>query len=265
MPESYWNETPETETEEKQEIFSQLRTPPETPFFVRLNGRRFQAVSEKLRAKKPFDKRFANCLVKAGKALFQVDLNPSLVYVASDEINALFSHAIPFGGRVEKINSVLAGTTSSAFSLNALKQFKKTLTVAFDSRIIITTREKVKEYLASRQRDAWRNHNNAYAYWLMRKQGRKPSEAAKTLKGLKTKELHELLFKQGVNLAKTPAWERRGALLYRQPYQKHRENLTVTRWRIEENWNLPLFASIDGSPFLKQILEWAKPPAISEE
>jgi len=264
MPESYWN-SPEPETTQKQEIFSQIRTPPDTPFFVRLNGRRFQAISEKLGARKPFDKNFAKCLVKSGRALFQANLNPSLVYVASDEINALFLHTIPFSGRVEKINSVLAGTTSSAFSLHALKQFKKTSTVAFDSRIITVTREKVKDYLSSRQRDAWRNHNNAYAYWLLRKQGHKPSEAAKTLRGLKTNELHELLFKQGVNLAKTPAWQRRGVLIHRQPHQKHIENLTVTRWRIKEHWNLPLFASADGSTLIQQILEWTKPHATAEE
>jgi len=266
MPESYWNKKPQpVETTARQEIFSQLRTPPDTPLFARLNGRRFQAVSEKLGAEKPFDKNFAKCLVKAGKALFQADLNPSIVYVASDEINALFLHAIPFSGRIEKINSVLAGTASSAFSLNALKQFKKTLTVAFDSRVITVTRRKVKGYLSSRQRDAWRNHNNAYAYWLMRKQGCKPMEAAKILRGVKTKELHELLFKQGVNLAKTPAWQRRGILIYRQPHQKRRENLTVTRWRIKENWKPPLFTSTDGSTLLKQILEWAEPHKNSEE
>jgi len=259
MPESSWSKN------QKQETFSQIRIPPETSFFVRLNGKRFQAVSEKLEAKKPFDKNFAECLVKSGKALFQADLNPSLVYVASDEIDALFLHGIPFGGRVEKINSIFAGTTSSAFSLNALKKFKKALTVAFDSRIIILTQNKVNAYLSSRQRDAWRNHNNSYAYWIMRKQGRKPSEAANTLKGLKTKELHELLFKYGVNLSRTPAWQRRGVLIYRQPFKKHRGNLTVTRWKTEENWNLPLFASEDGNTLLRQVLEWAKPHAISEE
>jgi len=265
MPESYWNRDPESEKTERQATFSQIRTPPEMPFFVRLNGRRFQAVSEELKAQKPFDKKFANCLVRSGKALFQAGFSPSLVYVASDEINALFLHAIPFAGRIEKIDSVLAGTASSAFSLNVLKRFKKALTVAFDSRIIIVTRKKIRDYLSSRQRDSWRNHNNSYAYWLMRRQGYKPSEVAKILRGLKTNELHELLFKQGVNLAKTPAWQRRGILIYRRPYQKHRENLKVTRWRIQENWNLPLFTSRDGSVLIKQTLQWVKPTTTSRE
>jgi len=40
--------------------------------------------------------------------------------------------------------------------------------------------------------------------------GHKPAEIAKKFKGLKAKESHEMMFKQGVNLAKTPQWQRRG-------------------------------------------------------
>jgi len=86
MPESYWNEASNT-NEVKNEIFSQLQVPLETPFFVRLDGRRFQAVAEKLHVDKPFDQTFAKCLVVAGKTLFKDSLNPALIYVASDEIS----------------------------------------------------------------------------------------------------------------------------------------------------------------------------------
>jgi len=34
--------------------------------------------------------------------------------------------------------------------------------------------------------------------------GYQSAEIAKKLKGLKTKKFHEMMFKQGVNLAKTP-------------------------------------------------------------
>ncbi len=249
----------------KHEIFSQLQVPPDSPFFTRLDGRRFQAVAETVGAEKPFDKKFANCLVSSAKAIFQSDFNPTLVYAASDEINALFLYAIPFRRRVEKINSVLSGVASSAFSINLQKQFKKTLLTAFDSRIIISSKEKITEYLTSRQRDAWRNHNNAYAYWLLRKKGHKPSEAAKMLKGLKTKEIHETLFREGVNSTKTPVWQRRGVLVYREPYQKKVESHTVTRWRIKENWDLPLFSSKEGQALIRQIIEWAKPSVEERE
>jgi len=264
MPEPFSNEAANP-SQVQTEIFSHLQVPSDTPFFVRLNGRRFQAVSEKLKAEKPLDKKFAKCLVKSGKAIFQEDLNPALIYVASDEVNVLFAYGAPFNRRVEKINSVLAGIVSSAFSLNALKLFHKALTVAFDSRIIISPQEKSVEYLTWRQLDAWRNHNNAYAYWLLRKLGRRPKDAAKTLKGLKTEELHQLLFQHGVNLAKTPAWQRRGILIHRHPYRKQLETHTVTRWRVIENWNLPVFSSTEGKAFIQQVVEWTKPHKNTEE
>ena len=256
MQGSYWNKG---SNNPEHEIFSQLQVPPDTPFFARLDGRRFQAISEKVGAKKPFDEKFAKCLVASAKAMYKSDLNPALVYAASDEINVLFLYTAPFRRRVEKTNSILAGVASSAFSLSVAKLFKKNLIAAFDSRLVVSSQEKITEYLTLRQRDAWRNHNNAYAYWLFRRTGHKPSEAAKMLKGLKTKELHEILFRHGLNLAQTPAWQRRGILIYKEPYQKQVKNHVVTRRRIRENWNLPLFSSKEGQDLIQQILMWAKP------
>jgi len=258
MPESYWNDTSHS-SQVQNEIFSQLQIPTETPFFVRLDGRRFQAVAEKLHVNKPFDATLAKCLVTAGKALFQNSLNPALIYTASDEINALFVYVAPFNRRVEKINSILAGIVSSRFSLCALKNFRKSITVGFDSRIVVTAREKLFEYLVWRQQDAWRNHNNAYAFWTLRKLGHKPAEAAKMLKGWKSEKLHEFLFQHDVNLAKTPAWQRRGILIFRKPFQKFVANASVTRWRTVESWNLPMFSSREGKELVQNVLEWAKP------
>jgi tRNA(His) guanylyltransferase len=243
----------------KHEIFSQLEIPPETPFFVRLDGWRFQAVSHAIGAERPFDEDFAKCLVTSGRALFQSNFNPALVYATSDELNTLFLQAVPFRRRVEKIDSVLAGVASSTFSLSIQRLFNKNTAVAFDSRIILSSsQEKINEYLTWRQGDAWRNHNNAYAYWFFRKRGHKPSEASKMLKGLKTKELHEALFSQGIKLAKTPPWQRRGILIYREPYQKNAKNHMVTRRRTKENWNIPIFSSTRGKGLIQQILRWTK-------
>ncbi len=264
MPESSWSETSHT-SQVKNEIFSQLQIPFETPFFVRLDGRRFASVSEKLHVEKPFDKTFAKCLVVAGKALFQENLNPALIYVASDEINTLFVYTSPFNRRVEKINSVLTAIVSSAFSLRAFKSYQKSLTTGFDSRIVVTTTDKLVDYLIWRQQDAWRNHNNAYAYWTLRKLGYKTSEVATMLKGLKSESLQELLSQHGVNLARTPAWQRRGILIYKQPYQKRLPKATVTRRHIKENWDLPMFTSQEGKSLVQSILEWAKPNNIQKE
>lgn len=47
----------------KNEIFSKTCIPPETPFFIRLDGWRFRKLSETIKAEKPFDEKFAKCLV----------------------------------------------------------------------------------------------------------------------------------------------------------------------------------------------------------
>jgi len=258
MRELYWDKS---FNHSRHEVFSQLCIPPDVPFFVRLDGRRFQAVSEKICTEKPFDEKFSKCLVASAKAIFRSGFSPTLAYVVSDEINLLFLYTAPFRRRVEKINSILAGVASSAFSLSVPKLFEKTSIAAFDARIIVFSLEKIAEYLAWRQGDAWRNHNNAYAYWFLRKTGHKTSEASKMLKGLKTEDLHELLFRHGVNLTQTPAWQRRGILIYRKTYKKLVEKLAVTRRRIQENWNLPIFTSKEGKALIQQVLQWAKPGA----
>jgi len=139
----------------KHEIFSKTYLPPETPFFIRLDGWKFRKLSEIIKAEKPFDKKFAKCLVSSGRILFKKGFSPALVYVASDELNILFLNAAPFRRRVEKIDSMPASLVSSAFTL------------------------------------------------------------------------------------------------YLQKY-------LVARWKINENWKLPLFTSKDGVKLIKQILEWTR-------
>lgn len=254
MQESSWNEYKHWP---KHEIFSKTCIPPTTPFFIRLDGWNFKRISEKLNTEKPFDKKFAKCIVFSGKILFQSGFSPALICVASDELNILFLNAAPFRGRIEKINSVVAGLISSAFTLNLQKYFNKENVVAFDSRIVVVSdSKKIIEYLAWRQMNAWRNHNNAYVYWILRKLGHKPSKISKKLRGLKTEELHEMMFRQGVNLAVTPQWQRRGILIHKEPFLRKFGGQFVTRWRLKEEWELPLFTSKQGVALVKQILDW---------
>ena len=63
---------------------------------------------------------------------------------------------------------------------------------------------------------------------------------------MKESEIHELVFRRGINLAKTPAWERRGVLIYRK------------EGKVIEDWELPLFGSEEGKRLLGEIIEEAK-------
>ena len=251
MQESYLN----NELAEN-EVYSQLKVPKNIPFAVRLDGWKFKSLCEKLGAEKPFDSRIAKCLVTACTHVLR-NFNPSLAYIISDEINLVFIKNYPFNGRIEKINSVLAGLISASFSLNARKIFGKETVACFDCRVVILSDKNLMDYLIWRQRNGWRNHNNAYAYWLLRRLGHSPREAAKKLEKLKSKQIHELLFKHGINTSETPVWQRRGIMIYREAYEKEVRGITVERKRIVENWNLPLFTTKEGQELIHRIIEGA--------
>ena len=254
MQESSLNETKIQEFNEN-EIFSNVKVPPKLPLFIRLDGWKFRELTEKPEIKKPFDKKIAQCLVLSAKNIMKT-FAPTLSYIISDEINILFTKQIPFNGRIEKINSIISGAISSSFSFNLNKILGIKHLVAFDSRVITISENDILSYLAWRQQNGWRNHNNAYAYWMLRKMGNKPSEAAKKLKGLKTKQIHDMLMERGVNLAETPQWERRGILVYKEPYEKTiKGKVKVTRRKIVENWKLPIFTTSEGKNLIQEILE----------
>jgi len=63
---------------------------------------------------------------------------------------------------------------------------------------------------------------------------------------MKEPAIHELVFSRGINLAKTPTWERRGAMVYRKD------------GRVVQDLELPPFRTEDGKRLLAQILERAR-------
>ncbi|HZD43024.1 MAG TPA: tRNA(His) guanylyltransferase Thg1 family protein, partial [Methanomicrobiales archaeon] len=115
---------------EENEIFSELRIIP--PVFVRLDGRAFHRLSRVLSLKKPFDERFSTAMRGVCTALMEESgMNPSYAYTFSDEISLYFPH-LPFEGRVEKIDSVLASFAASSLTL----ALECTSPLSFDARII---------------------------------------------------------------------------------------------------------------------------------
>ncbi|MGB4757813.1 MAG: tRNA(His) guanylyltransferase Thg1 family protein, partial [Candidatus Methanoculleus thermohydrogenotrophicum] len=175
-------------------------------------------------------------------------------YTFSDEIS-LYFRTLPFSGRVEKIDSVTASVAASVLTieLGCVKP------LAFDARIIPAAGEFAVEYLVSRQNEAWRNHINAYCQNALIEEGMSPREAAAALRGMQSDTMHEMMFKRGVNLAATPAWQRRGTLLYREEYIKEGynpvtgETVPATRTRIRELEETPLFSTVEGAALIRSL------------
>lgn len=226
------------------EIFSSLKVPCGSKIVIRIDGRTFSKLSHDLKFKKPYDKGFRDLMVKTGQDFFK-EFSPALIYTFSDEINILLSE-IPFGGRVEKLDSVFASFITGSFAKNLSKPVKKP--VSFDSRVIPLSKEGVVEYFKERQDEAWRNCINGYAYWTLRKEHNK-KETMEILQKKRSNQLHDLLFERGINLAELPAWERRGIGIYKKEvaipgYNPVKgENVVSQRKRIFVDVDLPIFST----------------------
>jgi tRNA(His) 5'-end guanylyltransferase len=239
---------------ENREIFSNLTTV--SPVFVRLDGRAFHGLTSRFGFAKPFDDGFNNAMVEVCRLLVgESGLSPVFAYTFSDEIS-LYLTGLPFSGRVEKIDSVAASYAASALTL-ALGAKEP---LAFDARIVQATPDSAIEYMTERQDEAWRNHINSYCQQALIAEGMDGTDAARTLKGMPAQELHEMMHKRGVNLAKTPAWQRRGVLVCKKEITKEgynpitKEHVTVTRSVVAAERDLPLFSTPEGLAFLKKLI-----------
>jgi tRNA(His) 5'-end guanylyltransferase len=240
------------------EVYSGIEVP-EMPFFVRLDGWAFHGLAKQLKLKKPFDRFFISCLARTA-AKFFIPFNPALSYIFSDEINFLFLKN-PIFRRIEKIDSVFAGFASSNFLIEINKKYKQVKAVSFDCRCIPLEKRDILKYLVWRQAEAFRNHNNAWAQYVLMKKSLSARSASRKLAGLKVKDLMKLCKENKIDLDKTPAWQRRGVLLYKEKYKKKgydpvkKKSVIVTRFRVKENWEMPAFNSKEGKGFLDKLFK----------
>lgn len=237
------------------EIFSDLKVPCGSKIVIRADGRSFSHLSLDLNLEKPYDRNFENLMVDTCLEFYQ-EFSPRFMYTFSDEIN-IFLDEIPFGGRVEKMDSVFASFISGTFTskVSRHEKFSKAFKgdeisirpISFDSRVIPLDREGVITYFKDRQNEAWRNCLNGYAYWTLRQEHGK-EESLKMLDGKKSSEIHEILFDAGINVTEVPSWQRRGVGLYRKettvkgynPVSKKR--VQSKRWKPFTDWELPIFS-----------------------
>jgi len=242
----------------EREIYAEIRA--STPLIVRADGRNFKRVLAEHKFQKPYDERFARGIVSATELFFaKSGFNPVLAYIFSDEIS-LYFRFVPFRARIEKLDSIIASFIASALTI--ILDFKDP--IAFDARVIpICGDAEVIAYIAKRQAEAWRNYVNAYGYYGLIESGLSAAEAEKQLRGMKSGDVHEMLFRMGINLNDTPGWQRRGVMVVRQGYEKEgydpragkkNATVTVTRYRIAQLWDLPLFNTEEGENMLRRYL-----------
>ena len=205
------------------EIYSTMKVPKNSNIIIRLDGRKFHSLSKALNLVKPYDENFYKIIENVCLDIFN-QFAPKFIYAFSDEISILLDE-IPFSGRVEKINSVFA----------------------FDSRIIPIDDASISDYFKWRQDECWRNCINGYGIWALKKEYDK-EEANEKIKGLKSNEIHDMLFEKGINLNDVDTWKKRGIGVYKKSWEiegfnpKKQEKTVSTRSEVFADYELDIFS-----------------------
>lgn len=143
---------------------------PGIPVYVRIDGRAFHTFTRGLN--KPFDPEFAEAMKETTKYLHD-ETNAFISYVQSDEISLCYlaPEKMPFGTRLFKLESCLAGMASAAFCVNGLhvqhRNFyehsesyrSKVMKFIphFDCRVVQLPLEDIPNMLLWRERDCLKN------------------------------------------------------------------------------------------------------------
>ena len=224
----------------KGEYFHGLRVLQGTYIVVRVDGRSFSRLNERV-CEKPFDEGFHRKMTEAAKAIL-ASLHAVYAHTQSDEISILLPLSSDlFDREVEKLVSIAAASGSAALSL-ALGE-----AVELDARLWLGARRgDVVDYFRWRQSDATRSALNNWCYWTLRKEGKSTKEATQAMIGLSVSRKNELLFQRGINFNEVPAWQRRGSAIYWENITKIGKNpktgesVPTLRRRLTVNDDLPM-------------------------
>jgi len=191
------------------------------PIIVRLDGKAFHTFTKGV--KKPYDDGLSSMMIETMKYLVDA-FQANLGYCQSDEITLLFyidrdsKAEYIYGGRFQKLESLLAASTSVYFNklIPGYLPSKITESPVFDARaFVVPTLEDAYDCFLWRQLDATKNAVSmaAHAYFTH-----------KELHGKHSNEMQEMLFANfGINFNDYPYFFKRGTFAYRE-----RKEITLT-------------------------------------
>ena len=200
---------------------------PTLPVIIRIDGKGFSKFTKHFA--KPYDKAMAEAMLTTTRRLAENVPHTKCAYTQSDEISLVLicePRQEPwFGFRKEKIVSIVASMATLYFNEalasyvsnvivtaeneQLLKEYDKAVTkgALFDARAFNLPDYEVDNYLIWRQNDCNRNSLEALA---------RSVASAKALKNKKAADMHELLYKHGINWAKQPKHFKDGTYFTRQ-------------------------------------------------
>lgn len=226
---------------------------PMLPIYARIDGRCFSAYTRGMG--RPFDERMSRAMIATAKHLVE-ETHARIGYTQSDEISMVWLADTPksetfFGGRVQKMVSVLAGMATAAFARAAAAEGlieTGALPPHFDARaFVLPNRTEVANVFLWRELDATKNAISMAA---------RAHFSHKALHGKTGGEMQEMLFAKDINFNDFPAFFKRGTFVRRVP--RERELTEDERARIPE-----AHRPSPGQTFLRSSVEALDMPRFS--
>ncbi len=182
-----------------------------TPVIIRLDGKAFHTLTKQ--CAKPFDTAFQALMTRTTQKLCDEIQGAKCAYVQSDEISILLTDFDRlttdswFDYNLQKMVSVSAGIASATFTTYASLIHKQAI---FDSRAFNIPKEEVCNYFIWRQQDWVRNSLQMLA---------QSHYSHKQLQNKNHTDLHEMLYKKGVNWADLESVWKNGLFLLKNTCQ----------------------------------------------
>ncbi len=198
------------------------------PVIVRIDGKSFHSFTKD--CVRPFDVAFHSLMKDTLVGLVE-EFVPAIGYCQSDEISLLFyqktfESQLPFGGKVNKLNSVLASSATKYFASAQVEHPYPRLNgfPSFDCRCkVVPTKEEAANYFLWRTRDASKNSVSMAAQ-------AKFSHAE--LQGKNCDQMQEMLFQvHGINWNDYPEVQKRGTWVTREKYDTYNCQVSTTTER----------------------------------
>ena len=233
---------------------------PMLPAIARLDGKAFHTFTKGLT--RPYHKPLSDLMVNTTKHLVE-QWNCCIGYTQSDEITLIwlapdFKAELPFGGRVQKLCSLLAADCSGVFwemvhDDPGMPDRCKTARPKFDCRVFNVPNEtEAANCLIWREMDATRNSVSMAAQSMY---------SHNQLHGKSCAEMHDMLHEKGVNWNDYPPFFKRGTYIQKRyvdrPFTTEEIDKLPEKHMARTNPNLRVVRSdyieVDMPPFTKVI------------
>ncbi len=222
-----------------EKVNSTIRLDPFYPAIVRIDGCGFSKYTKTL--EKPQDDRFIGLMNSMAMYICNNYADIKVAYLQSDEVSFLLQRSnnpnsdFAFGGKVEKIVSIIASMAGAYFSAHSHNLFNgKTKLATFDARVFQVPHEIVNSAFCFRQQDAIRNSIQGLARSIF---------SHKQCENKSCYELKTMLDKEGKEWDTLPHYKKFGRCIIKTSKEKEFENpktgekviVNRSKWTIDNN------------------------------